>query len=1002
MAEQEQPVRKFLTYDEILESRTSSGKPAPRQPTPRETFAETLDARRTENVGVIGGPSFPRMGELGKEYLIRGAANVLNAPADVASLAAQALGFLVPVKPAKDLAEFSVQTAEGFKRQLEEGIRGGPSPMIAEREGELPKVLPPADPFEKIFSRAVEFVPDVVTGRILTRGIKAALTPTGKGIKGTAISALKEAGSVAGASTAIASGGYYAEGVGGDIGERLGSRQAGEIVARILGETAMGVYVQPRVSAVAGRVVAPVADKILRTAGNLFTAGSLQRLAGQGADKAKGLTDALDRFYASDTGQKVVQYAGGPNAMPREVVLEAERALADLGLDVKVDLATRYGTDQLANMRKNLELRSESMRQRGTDVRRQMDEASEAIINDFATLETEANLGQLSEGMLFNRQQLLANEISAAEQRLKDKFAESSQMARTDYAFGADARDLVLANREFTRRYFGPVYQELDNFGNKITAALPGGGYDISPLIRYIEARRGTQPRLFEQLHPALTYYDQKANKYLLKENPASTADNMGDSSEFPELVEASDMTDAESYQALRDMERVDADTYRGRQPLPAGDIPADEGAFVPVSFQTYRHWMRDISRRMRLTRDPILLRDLSDLRSMMMEQIRQETPELADAYQKVQSQYRDEFAHVFGAGQIKNMLAGNAPFFTQRNNQVLDALWNAGHDGAVAARRAGIGPGTLRVIAHRRLAEHLSGTGETSAENIRKWSDLNYGFLQGAGLYDEFMRNTVEVVESMNSSLKDLRTLRKSVEDQILERFIKSADPGLANQDIRAEVVKVVSNRQTREALVNMMKAPGAEAFRNAVIHSLAKSYQTQPDPFDRLLRVQAELRPVFDAAGPLGFDRALAAAAIVQTRKQMGDVAQETASSNRVLDVMQERFGTSAMGMTSRMMNAVKGYMSYFYAAGDVLTRWGIVNSRKTADRMLEDMMFDPDGLQKAANMIQSLGKPNMSLDGAKRIVNDYNRYAMENGLAILVFETGAGSREEIPEVK
>lgn len=982
-----------------------------------------LREKRGEARGALGFPSVGRAMELGKEGSISGASGLATFPLTVNTLAAKGVAALLPIDPLKKMATSAASAEEAARGALEPRIRGllsgtleaVPNPMVP-REGEvLPEMIPPETLAENVIYRGGEFFPEAFTAATATRALLGASAP---GVLGAAAGGLRAIPGAAGASAGLGTVSVIGEEVGGILGRPLGAEEEGRVLGRISAELLGGVGTQAggraaigAVSEAGRKVLAPLYRGSMDAARRVFDQRSLSAL---GPDAVAGMDRVqanLDQFFATREGQRLRQAMEGRQAASEDVVRAAEQAMADMGMPLTIDLATRTGTAEMRNLVQQLERKSEAMRSRKVQQEVALDEGAQRFMDQLYAGRRQLNLPHLSEETLSNIIQRQEAKIASYEQRMNEL---ASQVRRDGASFesvGREARRLLAEERNATKILFQGEYQRLDNQGNAISAQLPGGGYRLDNILGYLERIRTQQPTLFDQVHSAITRYDRAGQRLVLKENPADSSDILPDSGDFPELMTPEELADPSlaSADSITKKQR-DEDAYKGTQEYPGGEIPVDVSKFQPVSFATLRHLRRDAGYALRSA--PAQLRGpLLELQRLIDAEIAENTPELFDTFRALQQSYARQFIERYKRGIGGKILSADREgAFTTLDSSLLDMLWKAGADGAMQIRALGLDrmrPNPLLTVALRKLAKSV-GTQDPSqaARKFAVFLEDNREFLEAAGLTPYFtsMRTSME---ALNDSLRIAREESKIADRELLRKLIAGLEVPIGGKEDLGDVLRtMVANRSDRETLTRMMASPGMEDFRDAVLQTMMDGMRAAKSktPFDDMVALQEVLRPLYATKSPEAFDKALAFAAIVQARRMTSPTAfPQGLESIAAQDPLQRTIGSSTVAVLGRARAVVMGYMSKFYAAFDVLSRYGIKLSRERADQLLMDAIYDPQAADRLLNLTFELDRPNISLGGVDRALRRWNQYAIENGLTVLLFEGTERTQppEPLPQV-
>jgi hypothetical protein len=804
------------------------------------------------------------------------------------------------------------------------------------------------------------------------------------------------------------------EEVGGILGRPFSVEEEGRIFGRITAEVLGGVGTQAGGRAVVGtaaeagrKILAPVYRRSIEAARRVFDQRSLNALGPDAVAGMDRLQDKLDQFFATRTGQQLRLAMEGRKAASEEVVRAAEQAMADMGMPLTIDLATRTGAAEMQNLMKQLERKSEAMRSRKVQQEKALEEGIERFKSQLFAGQRQMNLPSLAEETLAGIIQRQEAKIALYEQRMNELASQVRREGASFESVGRQARQILADERNATKILFQGEYQSLDHQGNAIAAQLPEGGYRLDNILGYIEQIRTQQPTLFDQVHSAITRYDRAGQRLVIKENPADASDILPDTGDFPELMSSEELANPSLANADAIVKRQrDEDAYKGTQEYPGGQISVDVSKFQPVSFATLRHLRRDIGFALRSS--PQQLRGpLMQLQRLIDAEIAEKTPELFDMFQALQRSYATQFIERYKRGIGGRILSADREgTFTTLDSSLLDMLWKAGADGAIQIRALGLDrmrPNPLLTVALRKLAKSI-GSAEPSvaAKKFGIFVEDNREFLEAANLTPYFtdMRTSME---ALNDSLRIAKEETKIVDRELLREIIGGLEvPIGGKEDLGGKLRTMVANRRDRETLTNMMASPGMEPFRDAVLRTMMEGMDRSQTPFDDMVALQDVLRPLYATKSPESFDKTLALAAIVQTRKMTSPQAfPQGLESIASQDPVQRATGTSAVAVLGRARSVVMGYMSKLYAAFDILSRYGIKVSRERADQLLMDAMYDENAKDALLNLTFALDRPNIDLSGVNRAVGRWNRYAIENGLTVLLFEATEPARTPPPEL-
>lgn len=385
-------------------------------------------------------------------------------------------------------------------------------------------------------------------------------------------------------------------------------------------------------------------------------------------------------------------------------------------------------------------------------------------------------------------------------------------------------------------------------------------------------------------------------------------------------------------------------------------------------------------------------------LQRLIDEEMAEKTPELFDAFRRVQEHYATAYIGTYQRGVTGKVLASNREgVMTVFDNKLLKAFWDAGAAGAAQARALGIDqmtPNPLLTISLKKLAEQIgSQDPANAARNFEVFIRNNREFLDAAGLTPYFsdMRTSME---ALNDSLATARAEQKLIDKELLKRLIKSLEIPIGDRQDVGDVLRTMTgNPEEREALTRMMSRPGMEGFRDSVLNTLLESMRSarSKKPFEEMIALEPVLRPLYATYSPDAFDKALSFAAVVQARRMTPDAASPQGfESIAAQDPVLQATGTSAAGWLSRSMGVAKNYMSKIYASFDLLSRYGIKVSRERADRLLMDAVYDPNVANQLMALTFTLDRPNVSLGAVNLALKKWNQYAIENGLTVLLYET------------
>jgi hypothetical protein len=991
--------------------------------TPTSFTREEKQVLRQRREGAKTGIGFPSAGsakELVKEGVVTGTAGMVNLPLTLNALAGQAMAALLPVGPVKRMAEAASGLEQKSLAAIEPVVRGVtsgrlesvPSPMVPKPGERLPEMLPPETLMENVLYRGGQFFPEAITAATATRALLGQVAP---GIAGVAAGAARSIPGAAGSSLGLGGVSVIGEEVGGLLGRPLGAEESGRLIGRLsaelLGGTATQAGGRALVGTAAENVLKPLYRPAMAAVRRVFDGTALEAMRGgtvQGMDRVQA---RLDQFMATREGQRLAQALAGRKQISEEIVSAAEKAMADAGLPLTIDLATRSGADEMRNLVEKLERKSEAMRARKTQQELQLEEGMQRLFDQASASQRQGNLHRLSRESLDQIIRRQDTKISEYEKQMGDIVRQVGEGGATFESVGRQMREILTQERNSMRQKFQAVYQRLDNDGNTFSAQLPGGGYQLDNILGYLEMLRTQQPTLFDRVHGAITRYDRQAKRYLLKEDPTTSADNMPDAGEFPEIMSADEIGNPASAQAdAASKARNDAEAYKGLQEYPAGPIGVDISKYKPVSFQTLRHLRRDAGFALRSS-PPELRGPLLELQRLIDAELAEKTPELFDAFKMVQERYATDYIGTFQRGVTGKVLASNYEgVMTMLDNQLLKSFWDAGAQGAAQARALGIDqmtPNPLLTISLRQLAKTI---GSQDPVNASAKFDLfirnNQEFLDAAGLTPHFadLRTSME---TLNDSLRLAREESKLIDKQLLTRLIKSLEIPIGDRQDVGDVLRAMTgNPEDRAALTRMMSSPGMGEFRDAVLDTLLESLRAprSKKPFEEMVALQSVLRPLYATKSPDAFDKALAFAAVVQARRMTPPSAfPQGLESIASQDPVTQAIGTSSVAILGRARSVVMGYMSKLYAGFDILSRYGIKVSRERADQLLMDAIYDPQAANALMALTFAVDRPNVSFGAVNTAVKKWNQYAIENGLTVLLFETTERSPtpEPLPEV-
>jgi len=1013
----------MTTLQEAIEKRRSQL----REPAPAEPVAEyveeytvsptsytreekqVLRQRREESKTGIGFPSAGRAKELVKEGIVTGTAGMANLPLTLNALAGKAMAALVPAGPVKRMAEAASGLEQKSLAAIEPVVRGAmsgrleavPSPMVPKPGERLPEMLPPETLMENVLYRGGQFFPEAVTAATATRALLGQAAP---GIAGVAAGAARAIPGAAGSSLGLGGVSVIGEEVGGLLGRPLGAEEGGRLMGRISAELLGGMVTQAGGRAVVGtaadagkRVLEPLYRPAMAAARRVFDGTALEAMQGGTVPGMDRVQAGLDQFMATREGQRLAQALAGRQQVTEDIARAAEKAMADVGLPLTIDLATRSGAAEMRNLVAQLERKSEAMRSRKVQQETRLEEGMQRLFDQASAGQRQANLHLLSRQSLDEIIRRQETKISQYEQQMDEIVSRIGEGGATFESVGRQMRDALVSERNAMRQEFQTVYQLLDNDGNQVSAQLPGGGYQLDNILGYIESLR-KQPHLFDRVHSAITRYDRDGRKYMLKEEPVNSADNLPDSGDFPEVMSADEIGNPATAQAdTIDKARKDSEGYRGIQEYPVGDIPVDLSKYKPVSFQTLRHLRRDAGFALRNS-PPELRGPLMELQRLIDEEIAEKTPELFDAFRRVQQDYATEYIGRYQRGVAGKILASNREgVMTVFDNKLLKAFWDAGAAGAAQARALGINqmtPNPLLTISLKKLAEQIgSKDPANAARNFEVFIRNNREFLDAAELTPYFsdMRTSME---ALNDSLATARAEEKLIDKELLRRLIKSLEIPIGDRQDVGDVLRTMTgNPEEREALTRMMSRPGMEDFRDSVLNTLLESMRAarSKKPFEEMLALEPVLRPLYATKSADAFDKALAFAAVVQARRMTPPTAfPQGLESIASQDPAARALGTSSVAILGRVRSVVMGYMSKLYAGFDILSRYGIKLSRERADRLMMDAIYDPNAANQLMALTFTLDRPNVSLGAVNLALKKWNQYAIENGLTVLLYET------------
>jgi hypothetical protein len=961
--------------------------------------------QRDEAEGFAGLPGAGRIGELGRQGLITGTAGLINTAPNLLALALKGLSVMTPESAKQNerleaLAAGAERFAERGQRATEWLLRGQqPSPMEPSAPEQLPEVLPPQNKREEVFFRGAEFIPELMAGRGIVKGLGlAAEAVPVAGLAGKAGKTLRTV-----ATDALQALGLGSASVLGEWGgESLGG-ETGGAVGRIAGELFAGQVTQPAVRAGGERAV-QFAERAARAG-----ARRLMTVGGREATFAEA-EDVLGKFFNSRAAKRIMTaMTSGDSTLPREAAdaaqaefarISAERVAQGLEpLEIKIDLATRYGTKSLMKIRGDIEKASPEFLNQMLRLKDSIDKVYDATRNSL--------LGPMPEGGLQTRSKDELDTMSVAldarlsqleEQRTKivDDLAASADPYHTA---GQELRTNLANARRAAINGYSVKYATLDQAADEMAAQLPAGGYDISPVMNWVYSQYGDR-NTFAFIHRILTKFDQRAKSYVLRGKPDDALP-----SPFPPLMTPAQIDEGMPWFSLNaddvnpdDLRGIAAESTRDGQPAP--DRPIDPGTqWEPVDFSTLRGWHREINTQLRRPglsgQEQNALRELKKQVELL---ISTDTPEAWKAFQAVNTGYRNDVVGRYYQGFTGLALKEGKLGYTTHDRALLSALVARGAPGARQAMEAGLDVEFLNRAARQSLLRAF-GKRPATPEAVDAWMRENRAFLQAYGADPTNFRDQIV---KLDDDIKLARLEDKALNREVLSTLMKTSNPSGA-------LIEVFGNPLKLQELVSLTR--NSAPFRKAVISELGSVLETvmkktNMDVFAWAKRNERALSDLLNTpSNPDAYRRFLGLSAMMQVRKQMDPTQYPMANeANKTIDEFQERFGQSPQSVQARARAVQMGYMSLQYAITDIAVKYGLNISMKKALEMQERAMLDPDFAQELEKFVTRMNIPNLPAGSAGKVVEDFRKYALQNNIAVILYETGelAGGKPEYPKAE
>lgn len=990
---------------------------------PQDMFSageiKNIKAKQTK-AEVVGIPSVNRVGELLREGIVSGVVGGLKPFAETfpAAIPFPEPGVNREEQLRKAFAPEGVESrlqaversGERVRGLLSQSLSPIPSPMEPAAGKRVPEMLPPANFMEQALFRAGEFLvpafPVVGVSRLRNLGDLGFRAMAGK-TAGAAAGTTLTASGLAGVS-------ILGEEFGGSVGRAVGNEESGRFWGRITGELVGGVLVPAATRTAVGvavgaakKVGMPVYRRAVGLMMGVFDKEALNALNINSIEGLDKVQSKLNDYLATREGQRLRIAMEGAQPVPQEIARITEKAFAEMGLPLQIDLATRTGSNEMRAILRELQQKDLNLRVRAETDIKTVSEGLDRMVDQVMAGKRQASLNVVSRDLLDALEKRQADKVAQLSMDMEGIASRIRQEGANFPDAGKQYRQALAKQRNAAKAGFQAVYQKLDNDGNQIAAQLPEGGYRLDAIMNFINSLR-SQPDAFRAVHGALARYD-RAGRSFLKEIPANSADNLPGKGDFPELMDDDVLTPELRSAEDQASAMRDADAYTGQQAFPSDpQIPIDPSAFEPVSFQTMRYLHRDIGRQMRKA-SPELRGDLLQLKRMVEQEMATKTPELFSQFKAVQQDYKTNVIDRYQRGPGGAVLAENSDgSFKKYENDVLEEFWKRGPEGARQAREYAIDLGEsnpLRTYALSKLATAIGLKDPTKAgENFQRFLDDNRPFLEEAGLMPYF-RDLKTSMDGLDVELQTARAQKLQSEKALLQKFINAPEIQIGDkEDIGSALRAVMAIPEERQALLKLMSDSGSDELRSAVIGTYMRALNAprSAKPYDELVQLKEVVGPLLETHAPGTFAKMISFAAASQVMKSMDAPARpHIASSVAARDPLQEAIGTTMPGLVGRIRNLAMGYTSKIFTGFELLSRYGIKISRERADRLLAEAMYDPEAADQLMKLMDTATTAGVKVGGAetlKRGVLSFNRYALENGMTMLLFETT--EREPPPE--